>query len=181
VAGLEERQALDLVTVWRGDLIAYFQRGDGQWSTRLSQLRDLRTRRGPRPGRITFASLAADSNIRRADAWDVTGLLLGRQTLGGRHWYLFIVGIVQRESYRPVAIRDMRLVAFSTGGALPDWRLGAADPRSLAQYRDAYTHQKPVRFPADDDSYGVETAGDQVKVREVRSGAEWTLPLTAGG
>ena len=180
-AGLEERKALELIGIWRGDLAAYLQRGQGEWSTRLSQLRDLRTRRGPRPGRIVFASLAAGGDIRRADAWDVTGLLLGRQTLGGRHWYLFIVGIVERKRYRPVTIRDMRLVALSSGGALPDWRLGAAYGESLERYRHAYTHQRPVRFPAADDGYRIETAGYQVSVRERRSGAEWTLLLTAGG
>lgn len=180
-ASLEERKALELIASWRGRLTAYLKRGGGDWSTGLSQLRDTRTRQGLRPGRITFSTLAAGGNIHSADGWDVNGLLLGREVFGGRDWNLFIVGIVKREGYRPVNIGDIRLVAFETGGNGPVWRVGAAETRSLDLYKKAYARDMPVRFPANADDYEIEVAGYQVRVREPRSGAEWTLSLNARG
>lgn len=180
VISLEEEKVRELTTIWRDDLADYLKRGEEDWPTRLSRLRDIQTRRGLRPGRIYFSTLAAGGDPDSADAWDVNGLLLGRQTLGGRHWYLFIVGVVRREGFRPVEIRDIRLEAFATGGSDPLWREGEANPQSLDRYWETYSHNIPIRFPADDDSYRVEVVGYQVRVRELRSGAEWTLLLTDG-
>jgi hypothetical protein len=175
---LEESWVRELTEIWRDDLTAYLKRGGEDWPTRLSRLRDVQTRRGLRPGRICFSTLAAGGDPDSADSWDVDGLLLGRQTLGGRHWYLFIVGVVRREGFRPVEIRDLRLAAFATSGSDPLWRQGEADPQSLERYKETYRENIPIRFPADDDSYRIEVAGYQVTVRELRSGAEWTLLLT---
>lgn len=175
---LEESKVRELTTFWRDDLADYLKRTEEDWPTRLSRLRDFQTRRGLRPGRIDFSTLAAGGDPDSADSWDVNGLLLGRQTLGGRHWYLFIVGVVQRESFRPVEIRDLRLMAFATGGSDPLWSQGEANPQSLDRYWETYRQNIPVRFPADDDSYRVEIDGDRVTVRELRSGAEWMLSLT---
>ncbi len=175
---VEASKARELTTIWRDDLTAYLKRGGEDWPTRLSRLRDVQTRRGLRPGRIYFSTLAAGGDPDSADSWDVSGLLLGRQMVGGRDWYLFIVGVVQRESFRPIEVRDLRLMAFATGGSDPLWRQGEANPESLNRYWETFRQNIPVRFPADDDGYRVEVVGNRVTVRELRSGAEWTLLLT---
>lgn len=175
---VEEQKARELITIWRDDLTEYLNGEGGDWPTRLSQLRDIQTRRGLRPGRICFATLAAGGDPDRADAWDVTGLLLGQEVVEGRRWYLFIVGIVQREDFRPVEVRDIRLAAFATGDEDPLWRQGAANPQSLKRYKDVYWENLPIRFPADDDNFGVTVTGSQVTVRELHSGAEWKIALT---
>lgn len=176
---LEEQKARELITIWRDDLTDYLDEEEGDWPTRLSQLRDIQIRRGLRPGRICFATLAAGGDPDRAAAWDVNGLLLGQEVIGGRPWYLFIVGIVQREDFRPIEVRDIRLVAFATGDEDPLWRQGAANPQSLKWYKNVYWENLPIRFPADDDNFGVVVTRSQVTVRELHSGAEWTIALTA--
>lgn len=176
---VEEQKVREFTTIWQDDLVEYLNREELDWPTRLSQLRDIRSRRGLRPGRICFASLAAGGDTDRADAFDVVGLLLGRQSVEGHQWYLFIVGVVEREDFRPVEIRDVRLIALESGGGDPLWLQGEADAQSLARYKETYKYNIPIRFPADDDSYEVHVVGDRVTVRELRSEAEWTLTLSA--
>jgi hypothetical protein len=169
--------AQELTAIWQEDLAAYLKREELDWPTRLSQLRDMQTRQGLRPGRIQFTTLAAGGDPDRADAWDVTGLLLGRQVIGERDWYVFIVGIVEREDFRPVEIHDIRLMAFTAGGDEPIWREGAPNAESLRGYKEAHKLNIPIRFPADDDGYELEVDENRVTVREVDSGGEWTLLL----
>lgn len=172
---LEEQKARELTSIWQGDLITYLERDEGDWPTRLSQLRDIQSRRGLRPGRICFSTLAAGGDPDSGDAMDVIGLLQGQQVFDGRNWFLFIVGIVQREDFRPVEVRDIRLMAFAADGNEPLWRSGEPNADALSRYKEAYKTNIPVRFPADDDSYQYRTEGEQVIVRELRSGGEWTI------
>lgn len=176
---MEEQMAREYTAIWRDDLAKFLEREELDWATRLSQLRDMQSRNGLRPGRISFTTLAAGGDPDSADAFDVVGLLLGRQSVGRDQWFLFVVGVVERDDFRPVEIRDVRLIAFESGGSDPLWVEGEADARSLELYKETYKYNIPIRFPDDDDSYQVDLVGDRVTVRELRSGAEWTLLLKA--
>ncbi len=167
------------LSVWRNSLVDYLKQPGESWSSRLAGLRDLRGTHVLRPERITFSALAQGNDIRDPDTWDIQGLFLGRKTLGYQHWYVFIVGVIEREDYRPVAIRDIRLMALTRSYPRGSWAQGAADAESLDRYGRAYRHQSPVHFPADDDRYQVDLVEERVRVRENGSGAEWTLDLKA--
>lgn len=164
---------------WSNSLVDYLNQPGESWSSRLSGLRALRGRQVLRPERIVFSALAQGGDIRDPDTWDVRGLFLGRKTLGYRHWYVFIVGVVEREDYRPMAIRDVRLMALTKAYPRGLWAQGAPDAESLHGYRRAYQNQSPVRFPADDDRFQIDLVENQVRVLETASGAEWTLDLNA--
>ena len=67
--------------------------------------------------------------------------------------YLFIVGIVQREGYRPLALVDIRLVALSLQGGNVQWTVGDGDAQALQRYRARLDASAPLRFPADADRF----------------------------
>ena len=87
----------------------------------------------------------------------------------------FLVGIVERERYRPIAIRDIRVVRTGLTASKRDWSLSLADPLALQRYRQAQEAAAAVRFPGPLDRFDMRAAAGQVRVQETRSAADWVL------
>jgi hypothetical protein len=177
---LDDRTATALISTWQRALRQYVDRqGDGNPAV-LSQLRALHSRDAPRPGRITFGVLDLEASLPGRDGWDVEGVLVGKHAEDGRSWYVFLVGVVRRSDYRPRELQDVRLVAlWSIDGKL-GWQTDDRTPDAVRRYRDAFAASEPVRFPAENDQFAMTGSGRRVSVREVQSGAQWSLHLWPG-
>ena len=176
-ADLSEVTVKRLISAWEQELTRYINREGGGDPAALSRTQALHSRDVPRPARITFGVLDVEPNVPGRDGWDVQGLLLGKQTSDTRNWYVFVVGIVPRDGYRPSSIRDIRLVAFSPLGKKLIWQMSPPDPQAARRYRDASPGSATVRFPADADRFSLHAIGDRVWVQEAESGASWALLL----
>jgi hypothetical protein len=174
-AALADEQARQIVGEWQRRLAAYIStdgRADPAALTRLPALRATGTLR---PGRITFGALDVDASVAEDDGFDVQGLLLGPSAAHGADDYLFVVGIVQRRGYRPVAIADIRLVAMTVRNGQLDWAVGEADEQALARYRAAVDLSEPLRFPADQDRFEALPCAPGLCAHELHSQARWRL------
>jgi hypothetical protein len=180
-ADVPERTVAQLISTWKDRLGTYIEREGGGDPAILSHTRTMQPRDVQRPGRITFGVLDVNSGVPGRDGWDVQGVLIGKQASGGRTWYVFLVGLIQRSDYRPMGIRDIRLVALSTQPGVLRWRTSAAQPQAVARYLTAFAASDPLRFPDDGDRFQMTVSGDRVAVQESESGAEWSLQLGDAG
>jgi hypothetical protein len=146
----------------------------------VSQMRVLHSRDVLRPARITFGVLDVEATTPGKDGWDIQGVLIGKQARGEGNWYVFLVGIVARTGYRPISIEDIRLVGFWARAGKLAWEMSPANHLALQRYRDTYRESVPVRFPEDTDQFSMSATEDHVSVRELQSGADWSLRLDAG-
>lgn len=116
---------------------------------------------------------------------DVTGVLLGRRSVEGRDWLIFLVGAIKKS-----AVDDIRLAMLSDDGGPRQWIVGQADGDALKQYRQfkdrAWRSRHPDRseppwnamsFPTEDDVFDLEVAGGTITAMHAASGARWTLAL----
>jgi len=173
---LPERTVKRLVSVWEGQVDRYIsQEGAGDPAV-LSQARLLHSRDVLRPARITFDALDVDAQIPSRDGWDVEGLLIGKQSSGTHNWYVFLVGIVSREGYRPSSIQDIRLVALSARGGRSSWVMSRPDRNAIERYGETFRQTAVIRFPGETDEFVMRLDEDRAWVQEVRSGAIWSLP-----
>lgn len=164
-----------LVGVWQQQLQRYIaQAGAGDPGV-LLQARALQSRAALRPAQVTFDAVDVEATVPDRDGWDVQGVLIGRYADDYRTWSVFLVGIVERERYRPVAIRDIRLVRTSLAGGKHDWSLGLADSQTVQRYRQRQSASAAVRFPGPWDQFDLSASAAEVRVRERRSGADWVL------
>jgi hypothetical protein len=176
---LTARAADRLLSVWQRELRQYIDReGDGDPAL-LSELRGLRSRDTPRPGRIVLGVLDVDASQPGRDGWDVQGVLVGKHADGGRNWYVFLVGIVRRSDYRPREVQDVRLVALLSFAGNLAWETDDRTPAAVLRYRDVFGAGAAVRFPAETDQFRLTGAGRRISVKEVQSGAQWSLQLPA--
>lgn len=142
----------------------------------LSFLRDT----GGASGRPQFA--VHGSNLPQESA-DVTGVLLGRREFWGGYWYVFLVGGVKND-----VVQDVRVAVRSDDSAAPKWLVSRDDPVALEKYRQfkdtAWRARNPGRttpplfamgFPAPDDDYELNIAGNTVSVTHKQSGSSWVL------
>lgn len=177
---LAESTVMRLISVWEERLCRYIEReGDGDPAV-LPELRSLHSPDVLRPARITFGVLDVEADPPEGDSWDVQGVLVGRQTSGADSRYVFLVGIVARSGYLPLKIQDIRLVGLLPQQGRLSWETGAADPAAVQRYRETFRGAAPTRFPGDDDSFSLNVTGDRVSVHEIRSGADWSLRVSAG-
>lgn len=131
----------------------------------------------------TFAVIGAKS----PDAsTDVAGVLLGRRSVQGRDWLVFLVGSTTKRQ-----VTDIHVAMMSDGTGPTEWREGVSDAAALKAYRDAGASKyrmpdstgkplpKPEWFPREQDAFSLEVSGDRVSVTDRNSGAKWTLSLAA--
>jgi hypothetical protein len=172
-----EGTVAQLVSAWQDEVCRYVDReGDGDPAV-LSETKALRSRDALRPARITFGLLDVDAGVAARDGWDVQGVLVGRQASGVVDRYVFLVGIVARSGYVPMAVQDIRPVGLSAQGGRLSWETGPADATAVQRYRETFRGSGAIRFPGDTDSFRMTVTADRVLVREARSGAEWWLPV----
>lgn len=177
---LAERDVARLIAIWQEELCRYIaQEGSGEVEV-LSELRGLHSRNVLRPARITFGVLDAAAEPPEQPGWDVQGVLVGLQKNRVVARYVFVVGIVGRGAYLPTKIQDIRVVGMSPQSGTLVWETSAADPAAVQRYRETYSGPGASRFPADDDNFRMNPSHDLVLVREMRSGAEWSLKVGGG-
>jgi hypothetical protein len=176
---LGETRARQIVAEWQQQLADYIDRAGGGDPSVLAQLSALRATGTLRPARITFGALDIDASVAERDGFDVQGLLLAALPDCGAQPYVFVVGIVQREGYRPLALVDIRLVALATRGGRLEWTVGEGDPQALSRYRAMLDPAVPLRFPADKDRFELVPCAPRVCVDEQLNSARWSLAVPA--
>ena len=85
-------------------------------------------------------------------------------------------------------IKDIRIAMLSDQPGKPQWLVSREDPASLESYRrhktQAWRAAQPQRrdipsrqltFPAVEDVYVLDVAGNTVAVNDAKSGARWTM------
>jgi hypothetical protein len=174
---LDETRARQIVAVWQQQLADYIDRAGGGDPSVLAQLPALRATGTLRPARITFGALDIDASVAERDGFDVQGLLLAALPGGGAQPYVFVVGIVQREGYRPLALVDIRLVALVTRDGRLEWTVGDGDPQALRRYRATLDPSVPLRFPADQDRFELVACAPGLCAQERLSSARWNLAV----
>jgi len=176
-ADLAENSVRRLISVWHEQMRQYIEREGGGDPAVLSHTTTLHSRDVLRPGHITFGVLDLDTDLPGRNGWDVQGVLIGKCTAGAHAWYIFMVGIVRRDDYRPWELQDIRMVAFAPLGPKASWEISTADPGAVQRYRDTFPGPGSVRFPSDADRFSMTVSEDRISVHEVQSGADWTLEL----
>jgi hypothetical protein len=174
---LPEATAKRLVGAWQQQLNRYIAEAGGGDAAVLLQTRALRHREALRPAQVTFHALDVQASVPDRDGWDVKGVLVGRHPDGDHAWLVFLVAIVERERYRPVALQDMRLVTVSAQGTSRAWGLSPANPQAVQRYRERQRAAEALGFPGELDRFELSGAGAELSVREVRSGAGWSMRL----
>lgn len=132
--------------------------------------------------RPRFAVIGADSPD---ESTDIVGVLLGRRTIQGRDWLVFLVGTLKSQS-----IEDVRVALLADAPEPYRWEISQPDPAALQVYRQSKetawralhpNRNEPPRlamtFPADEDVYRLEVAGNTISITEEHSRAKWTLVL----
>ena len=127
---------------------------------------------------------------------DANGVLLGHRLIGDRHWYVYLLGMVE---YRgkfvdwPLddpRITELRLIALSGDNGGVDWLVGESTLVALERYclpqRQLWQRSDPTRtasddaptvFPTDTDEFELTIGATMMKVVDRHSKAEWTLRL----
>jgi hypothetical protein len=175
---LPEQKVQRLLRAWEQQLAQYVAQEGGGDLAALSQMRVIHARDALRPARITFSALDVDAIAPGRDGWDVDGVLVGKQTDSNRSWYVFVVGLVGRDGYRPAALDDMRIVAVSSQDGKLTWQVSEPSPRAVHRYRMTSGNAIPVKFPGDTDHFSMASGPDEcVHVAESQSQSEWSLRL----
>lgn len=169
----------NVIAEWQRRLGEYVAAAGSGDPAVLSQLSALRSSAVLRPGRIVFAATDIEAFVSERDGYDVFGLLIGKQDGATGPWYVFIVGAIERRDYRPSAVADVRVVAFSMRNAVAVWETGPADPEALARYSRQIDTSTALRFPADRDEFRMVACAGQTCVEETQSGARWSVYLDA--
>lgn len=172
---LDEAQTQRIIGVWRQQLAQYIAREGAGDPAVLTQARALRSNHAVRPAQVTFAALDVDASIPDRDGWDVQGVLIGRYPEAYENAWVFMVGIVARQGYRPVSIQDIRVVAFTSRAGDLVWTVSAPAPQSLERYRGGVPGSTAIRFPSTVDRFEMSGSAAGVSVWETRSGAEWLI------
>jgi hypothetical protein len=176
---LDEATVAGLIATWQTQLCRYIaQQGQGDDAV-LTELRTLRSPSVLRPARIQFGVLGAGTAPPDRTGWDVEGVLVGTHKHGVFIRHVFVVGIVGYDGALPTTIQDIRLVALSPLAETLVWETSAADPAAVARYRETFSGRAASRFPADDDAFRMKASPVRVSVKELRSGADWTLAVRA--
>lgn len=164
-----------LLDTWEQRLAAYIDGpGFGDPGV-LAQLPLLRTSAVPRPSQIVFAATDIDASAPERDGYDVVGLLIGKTEHAGEAHYVFVVGAIERNDYRPSAVTDIRLVVMTPRQGALVWQTGRADPQALARYLGRLAPAAAPRFPAAEDRFTMTPCADAICAVELVSGARWTV------
>jgi hypothetical protein len=130
-------------------------------------------------------ALLGDTDVEKST--DVYGVLLGHKRFNGRPAFVFLVGVVSKQS-----TKDIRLAALTVENGKSAWQVSRENDAALQQYLNyrasawkslgAGADEAPPSlrsFPAIDDAFRLSVEAGQVTARHPASGATWTLPLTA--
>jgi len=114
-------------------------------------------------------AMIGDSDIEHSS--DATGLLLGHRLIGGREWFIYLVGLIHQG-----AVRDIRLVAFCWSPDKTLWQVSPPNSDSLRRYTNVQSDNVffPV-FPAKTDHFELSTTNQVAVAIHRQSGAVWQL------
>ena len=131
-----------------------------------------------------FAMVGSDQP---GESTDANGLLIGFREIDGRGYFIYLVGVVERQR-----VKEIRLAALTTDGGKMEWKTGPNSTAALEAYR-AYNEKVwrgrfPDRstappqytgFPTPDDHFHMSIQGQRVTATHPPSGATWELTLPA--
>ncbi len=116
---------------------------------------------------------------------DANGVLLGHEQVGGQTWFVYLVGLVEKQS-----VSDIRLAALAAEGGKTKWKRGPASKQSLQAYRAHGLTQARERFPdrrkppprytgfpRPDDVFKLTNESGKLTATHEASGARWELVL----
>ena len=163
------------VSAWQRNVEQYVkQQGKGD----VTILRDVAlpdSRRG-------FSMLGGD---RPEESSDAHGVLIGVQPVGGRTWFVYLVGVVKKQK-----VDEIRLAALAGEGGKTQWKIGPSDKDALRAYQahaqQTWKQRFPGRatpppeylgFPRPEDTFQMSVSGNQVTAIHPTSGARWQLAL----
>lgn len=128
-------------------------------------------------------AVLGDTDVEKST--DAYGVLLGHKRINGRAAFVFLVGIVSKQT-----AEDVRLAVLSVEKGKSQWQVSEENDAALEQYlghraaawKSAAGASGDVpaslrSFPAIDDVFRLSVEPGQVSARHVGSGATWTLPL----
>jgi len=136
-------------------------------------------------GRPGFAMIAAPDP---KNSTDVKGVLLGHKRIGERPWFIYLVGLVNRQN-----VSELRLAALNVRGGQFRWVMGRSDAGALKTYRNyneslgkqrSGQSKAPITFqgfPQESDAFDVTVEQDRVTAIHQGSGARWELAIPSGG
>lgn len=177
-AALGEAPLASLIAEWQARLCRRIAASGGDAGAALSELRGLRARTVLRPARVQFNVLDLDVEGERR-RWDVQGVLVGLDRRGVFVRYVFMFGVIGHADSLSSELHDLRVVSLAPLGNMLAWETSAADANAVRRYRDSFGEAGTLRFAADDDDFTMRATRDRLAVREMRSGAEWSLALRA--
>ncbi len=180
------------IKAWQTSVQTYVaEQGDGD----LNALRNV----AQRPSQRKFGLLRADTGgvpILLPSHSDVQAVLLGRRSIDGRSWFVFLVGTLhydQQFNNIPLddpQLRDIRVVTLSTDRGKLKWVVGPGDSEALIRYLQhkeeswRWRHPSSGRdevvlsgFPAPQDNFKLSIFGGGVTVVDALSGAHWALAI----
>lgn len=173
---------------WQRQLERYVaQQGNGDPNV-LRDTVDLRARSAPRPARVTFGKLDVPGPgvWPFRDTWDVNGVLVGQHPLGSENWFIFIVGVIQRQPAGEAGMDDIRLLGFASVKNRLRWCVAPETPEAVARYVRTWFPEstgeegaaRPTfAFPSDADLFTLERDDRSLTVTEQHSGATWQMQL----
>ena len=168
------------VAAWQARLVQHIEDTGGGDPAVLAQLPTLRSPAVARPSQIVFATTDVDALVPERDGFDVFGQLVGKHSDATVARYVFVVGVVERRDYWPVAVGDVRVAALAFKDGVATWETGPADAAALMRYRNGSDPSAIVRFPSVQDRFRLVDCDPGVCVEETRSNARWALyPGTA--
>jgi hypothetical protein len=164
---------------WRNEVEHYvWDQGNGDPTV----LRDV-----PTAGSWKGFSIISENDA--ASSTDVNGVLLGHRAIGSKNYFVYLVGLVEKQQ-----VRDIRLALMDELGDGYEWRSSRRNNESLKAYGDFKTSQWkklfPDRaegpwnysgFPGEGDVFKIAVAGNRVTATHEASGAQWTLELPQDG
>ena len=162
------------IAAWQARLGQHIEGGGGDPAV-LAQLSALRSPAVARPSQIVFAATDIEALVPERDGFDVFGLLVDKHNTATGPRFVFIVGVVERLDYWPVAVGDVRVAELAVNGGVATWETGPADTGALSRYRAGSDTSTTVRFPAVRDQFRVVDCAPGICVEELRTGARWTL------
>ena len=122
-----------------------------------------------------------------SESTDANGLLIGFRELDGRGYFIYLVGVVERQR-----VKEIHLAALTTDGGKMEWKTGPNSNAALEAYRACndklWRGRFPDRstpppqytgFPTPDDHFHMSISGNRVTATHPPSGATWELTLPA--
>ena len=141
----------------------------------LAELPALRDAARLRPSQILFGVTDVNATAPGRDGLDVVGLMVDRHEGAAGIAYVFVVGVIQRQSHRPVALLDLRVMALTLPGGEAAWWTGLPDPQALSMYQQRRGSDGVLQFPGRFDDFKLQRCPSGACVEERNSGARWAV------